>query len=147
MITPSLRQFPTVFQLELIWPNILKKNQTSRCRSLPPYRIHICLVKQQIFLIDLIMYWEKVVNVGLCVLEKYFPSVWEASQFTAGRDRRSSEGFTRSSVSARFSDGKYFCSTVIDLTLVIARGSRIFRLIPARIYFTRSEENLWWHAI
>ena len=29
-----------------------------------------------------------------------------------------------------------------------ARGSRIFRLvIPARIYFTRGEENLWWHAM
>jgi hypothetical protein len=29
----------------------------------------------------------------------------------------------------------------------VVRGSRIFRLIPACIYFTRGEENLWWHAI
>jgi hypothetical protein len=30
---------------------------------------------------------------------------------------------------------------------VVARGPCIFHLIPARIYFTRGEENLWWHAI
>jgi hypothetical protein len=30
---------------------------------------------------------------------------------------------------------------------LVAKGSRKFRLIPARFYFTRGEENLWWHAI
>ena len=31
---------------------------------------------------------------------------------------------------------------------LVARGSRIFRLvIPARMYFTRGEENLWWPAM
>jgi hypothetical protein len=34
---------------------------------------------------------------------------------------------------------------ILEAITLVARGFRIFRLIPARIYFTRGEENLWWH--
>jgi hypothetical protein len=30
---------------------------------------------------------------------------------------------------------------------LVGRGSHIFRPILTRIYFTRGNENLWWHAI
>jgi hypothetical protein len=52
--------------------------------------------------------------------------------------------------------GLFIFQSCISLFTLVARDTAssrlfpayyIFRLIPARIYLTRGEENLWWHAI